>query len=281
MTRPTARRREPPEIDHWKNLKDYVLATAQGYNQSLFVIGEGGIGKTETVLRTLRDNNQPYAHFKTFSTPLELYSYLYNHREDLVVMDDMEGILDNKKSVSILKSCLWGYEGRREVQYLSSTDRLLVPPRFDFNGKTIILLNEFPKNKFVQSLITRSVYYEVKIPFQDKVLMMAEIAMQPYMDVPLETRLEVFQYIRGLATPATTEFNFRTLIKAFNIRRYSPERWKDLVRLTLQPDEDLATMQMINTTMGDLTVLQQARLWMTETGKSRSTFFRLKKRMAQ
>lgn len=269
----------PPQDNYFRDLEDYVKMVAAGNNKSLFVIGDGGMGKTQTVLDTLRDNNQPYAHFTTFTTPLELYSYLYIHRNDLIVMDDMEGVLDNKKSVGILKSCLWGYEDRNVVQYLSSTSLLMVPPRFEFSGRTIFLLNEFPKNKFVASLITRSIYYELKIPYATKLLMMDQIARKDFPGMSLADRMEVLEYIKRYSSEATSELNFRTLIKAFNMFTYSRDRWQPLVRVMLKADDDLANLKTIQDTMGDLNVSQQARLFSQNTGKGRSTFFRLKKKL--
>lgn len=265
--------------NYWADLQDCVRMVVNGGNKSLFVVGEGGMGKTEVVLRTLEEMRANYEHFKTFSTPLELYSYLYLHKDKLVVMDDMEGVLDNKKSVSILKSCLWGYKDVREVQYLSTTDKLMVPPKFEFNGRTIFLLNEFPKNKFVKSLVTRSVFYEVKIPFEQKLVMMEDIARLDFPGLDLDERMEVFKFIRSHSTPATKELNFRTLIKAFNIFKFSKDRWKDLVKLMLQPDEDLATLRSIEEITKNLPVNNMARLFIQETGKSRSTFFRLRRRL--
>lgn len=266
-------------MNHWQDMTDLIKSTVSGDNNSLFIIGDGGMGKTEVTLKTLDESNHPYAHFRTFSTPLELYSYLYLNKDKLVVMDDMEGILDNKKSISILKSCLWGYKGKREVQYLSSTDKLFVPPHFEFTGKTIILLNEFPKNNHVKSLITRSVFYEIKFSFEQKIKMMEEISEQEYPGISLDERKEVFRYIKSLASPTTKELNFRTLIKAFNIFKYSKDRWKPLVMLMLQPDEDLAALRTIEETFKDVKVDAIAKLFTMETGKSRSTFFRLKKRL--
>lgn len=269
----------PSRDDYLRDLKDYVQLVSTGHNKSLFVIGEGGMGKTHVVLSTLREHNQPYNHFTTFSTPMELYSYLYIHRNELVVLDDMEGILENKKSVAILKSCLWGFDDRCEVQYLSSTALLMVPPRFEFTGRTIFLLNQFPKNEFVRSLVTRSVYYELKMPFAQKLVLMEDIAKMDYGDLTLPQRMEVFHFIRENANEATKELNFRTLIKAFNMRSYSRDRWRQLVKVMLQPDEDLATLRTIQETLGELTVLQQARMFTLQTGLSRSSYFRYKRKL--
>ena len=263
----------------WANLKDYVGMVAGGQSKALFVIGEGGLGKTEVTLETLEENGVRHKYFNTFSTPLELYSQLYNHRNDLVVLDDMEGILDNKKSVAILKSCLWGFRDERIVQYMSTTALLTVPPRFEFNGSIIMLLNQYPKNEFVRSLVTRSVYYELKFTYDQKIQLMREISIKDYEGLSLAQRTEIFNFIRVNTSESTQELNFRTLIKAYNIYLYSNERWRELVKLMLRPDEDIATFKTIEDAMGEMTVLQQARLFTIHTGKSRSTYFRLKRKL--
>lgn len=267
------------KADHWKDVKNLVLMTATGENKALFILGDGGLGKTETVLRTLEEAKHEYVHLRTFSTPMELYSFLFVHKDKLIVFDDIEGVLDNKKSVSILKSCLWGYNDVRTVQYLSSTDKLTVPPEFVFNGRTIFLLNEFPKNKFVRSLVTRSVYHELSFPYEQKMVMMEDIAKHEYPGVGLEDRLKIFKFIKDYSTPATKELNFRTLIKAFNIFKYSKDGWQPLVKLMLQPDTELASLRTIEETYKMLPVNGIARLWMQETGQSRSSFFRLRKKL--
>ena len=78
-----------------------------GRNNALLITGDSGIGKTFTVEQLLSGTN-----YKLYSGgitgPGELYRTMYkiNDKYDIIVFDDLDDLLSNKRSVNILKGAL-------------------------------------------------------------------------------------------------------------------------------------------------------------------------------
>ena len=113
-----------------------VRLLARGKSTSLFVVGEGGLGKSRTIQRTLESEGIKPVLVNSHATPMSLYRLLFENRDDKVVwLDDADSIYMNMQILGLLRSATWN-DGERVVTYTSSqlTD---IPNRFVFNGKIV------------------------------------------------------------------------------------------------------------------------------------------------
>jgi len=179
--------------NYFLELRDLIQVVAQGYEHALIVVSKGGLGKTYVTLKELGRNGNDFVYYNTYTTPLELYEFLYaNANDKLIVLDDVEGILTDRKSISILKSALWGINGKRIISYFSNTPMLKAPQQFMFNSRIIMLFNQFPLNgrfkPIMEALKTRCLYYEINFGYFTKLKILFEIAKLPYKGLGEEER---------------------------------------------------------------------------------------------
>ena len=257
-----------------------------GINNSLILKSNGGLGKTYMLLKTLNEmglkNGKDYVYMNSYSTPLSFYEFLYHNKDRLIILDDFEGVLNNNIGVSILKSALWSATSDRSVHYLTTSDKLIVPNQFTFKGRIIFCLNNGLGNDAERkALQSRALFYEINFSYQDTMKVIYGIAKQPYKDLTDEERLGIAEYLKEKTDETTDSLNFRTLIKAFDIRVYCKkfrvEDWESLVDDLLRKDETLAVAKQL--IMSKLTIGQQINQFYDLTGRSRRTYFRLKKKL--
>ena len=181
--------------EKFSELDSLVEVLAKSNLNGLIVTGTGGTGKTYKVLKKLGELNSDMAYFSCFSTPLELYHTLYENNGKIILIDDSEGILDNIKTISILKSALWSVTGTRILNYKSTSELLKAPKQFEFFGKLIIITNKIGNDINLKALISRVLFCELSFSYLQILEMMKEIAQNEYEGLNLEQRNEVIDYI--------------------------------------------------------------------------------------
>ena len=269
---------------YFEKPKEYIKAVANGNINALVLISEGGLGKSHLVFSTLSklgtleekfELGVDYEYVNTYTTSLGLYNTLYANRDRVLILDDIEGLLEKNEGVSLLKSALWSPTGYRTVSWNSTTTKRDAPARFEFKGQIILCLNKMPKNANVQALLSRAIVQEINFSYDDKIKMMYEIAKTPYKDIDEKERIEVMDFIKANSDDTVEDINFRTLIKGFELYRYSKDKWKDLTKEILSVNPDIRTLKDV---MKDKNMVkEQIRSFCELTGHSRATFFRWKK----
>jgi len=263
---------------HLGKITDLVKVVVSGYSDSLILISDGGLGKSFTVLETLKEKsmeeNRDFAYITTFATSLELYNLLFIHKDKVVVLDDVEGILTDKKSISILKSALWSSSGKREISYYSKTSLLDAPNKFEFSGKLIICINEIGNSRIIQALTSRCLFYSLEFDYEDKIELIEALGI--LYSIPSE----LIDFIKMNTSPATENLSMRTLIHIWNVYRYDAEngnsgKWREIAKNLLKTDENFFTLQEI--TNSGKPVNEQISDFIKRTGKSRRTYYYWKK----
>ncbi len=271
---------------YFLGVKDYVRLIAQRRANAAIFSGRGGLGKTHYALKTLAEEGltlgQDYEVLNTHITPLGFYTYLYRNQDKILVLDDCDGMLESPEIVGLLKSACWSATGKRVVNWVSSRD-LDVPDRFEFKGGLIILLNDLPKNKSVEALISRAFFKEVDFSHDDLVKILYEVAKnagnEESRNLTENERLEVADYLRETTDETVQDLNLRTLFKTFTLRKAYAEngKWKELAKEMLKPDDDLIAVKEVVREFP--IVADQIKEFIKRTGLSRRTFFRLKKKI--
>jgi hypothetical protein len=254
-------------------LKNIITSNGSEGLYSFIWKGEPGIGKSHMTMQTLEEmgmrNKKEYAVLSGYTTPLELYTFLYHNREKIVVLDDIPNVFDNETSYHILLSALWTVTGGRMIYYLTSSPALKVPSSFEFKGKIIFLTNRMPIDSV--SLRSRCLFYEMNLAFWQKLEIMEEIAKNKGIED------DVMNFIRNNTDETTKDFNIRTLVKINSLYLQNSEDWKRLALEQLEVDEMLKLVKHICSTTEK--PLEQIRKFTEATGHSRRTFYRLKERL--
>lgn len=274
--------------DHFYKLKKYVTMITKKHTNNLIISGVGGIGKSYTTIKTINANLPDpdcYVSLNGYMTPLKFYETLYNNRDKLIVLDDVSKLLTNDINVSTLKGAMWdmGTDNKRIVTYNSTSEKLLVPTTFEFTGQIIIILNKIDKAKDVhtKALLSRAVHYNMNFTLTQIKEILTEISDTiDYKTITTQQKQTVTKYIMDNVDETTDDLNIRSLVKAFDIFLFALDEhidWKPLVLELFNKDDELVTLKEVLNEYS--TRKDQVKAFMELTGKSRSSFFRLLKKL--
>jgi len=277
-----------PEVDrYFIPLKELIKIVVKQDLNGMIIYGEAGLGKTYVCLKTLGELGlrvgEDFGYVSGHITPIELHNHLYRFRNKISVIDDVEGILNDPKVLSILKSALWSSFDKRYVSWNSQTHFLNAPKEFEFRGKVFLLMNRIPpRNEVLNSLLSRVLTYNLKFDHRTRLEVMYEISKLFNLD------LEVVDYLRSRYTPAFENFNFRTLLQLNAVRRYYDQNppsngvdWKTITDELIAQNTNPITNEVWRLINSDKPVAEQVREFENITGYSRRTFFRLKTRLLE
>lgn len=237
--------------ERFEILEHFVDMVAHRTIPSAVITGQGGLGKTHTVLQTLKkagltnlDDAEIGARFdeglsrrsfvvvKGFSTAKGLFRTLYENKDRVVVFDDCDSVLKDPVAANLLKAALDSYEKRvitwnAEGSFGGEDD---LPKSFLFTGGVIFISN-MPMYKIPQALISRSMPADVSMSRNEIIERMGKIleAADFLRGFDIEHKREALAFIAENAhRPEVKEINLRTLINATKARATKPEHWKRL-----------------------------------------------------
>jgi len=228
-------------ITVFDDLRTLVTMVIEDINPSLIIAGRGGIGKTRTVMKTIKDfglvKDQDYVVIKGASTALSLYKSLYINRDKILIYDDCDSILKDADGINILKAALDSYD-EREISWLSrstynpDTDEPSksreVPSRFMFEGQIIFITNR-RIDEIDEAVKSRSYVVDISLTEEDIIEIMEKSLPEVQPNVPMKTKQEVLNYLKESSRKSDEAINMRTLIKAIKIRLSGASNWRELI----------------------------------------------------
>jgi hypothetical protein len=144
------------QLTSYERLEDYLRAFAQGHFHLVILVGERGLSKTRTVRAVL--GTQQVCWIEGNATPFGMYVKLYQHRDQFVVIDDVDALYADRSGVRLLK-CLCQTEEEKSVGWHSdarSLERRGIPREFSTKSRVIIISNDWKTlNKNVDALQDR------------------------------------------------------------------------------------------------------------------------------
>ncbi len=146
----TARRRrlrsKAPErvlrLTTYERLSEYLEAFAQGHFHLLILVGAGGLAKSRLVRAVLGDQA---CWIEGNATPFGMYAKLYRHKDQFVVIDDVDALYADRSGVRLLK-CLCQTEEEKAVAWHSdarSLERQGIPREFTTRSRVAIISNDW------------------------------------------------------------------------------------------------------------------------------------------
>lgn len=281
-------------------VKNAVRMVARGRYFGLVVVGPGGLGKSYSVEQGLREGGYPFVVVNGHMTALALYQRLYKHRDrgaPLLVLEDIEHIFSSPPVLGLLRAATWGPRVEagwrvRHVCWDSTSARLEelgLPRQFEFNSGLIMVGNTIPKNGVFEAFLSRVAYLEVTATAEEVFTLMRSIVRGGWKFCEPESKrvvelgedacLEVVTFFEQTQVTDLRIFE-RALIAFVTHGRESPA-WRRLIEAELQSRKRWQRQEAI---VGEilnrkgLTTAEQLKLYEERTGKSRATFFRVKKR---
>lgn len=233
--------------ERFQMMEDYVDMVAQGQLASTLVTGEGGLGKSFTVMRQLLTSGlkdiasmeigakmfaRGYVVVKGYSTPKGLFRTLYENRNQIIVFDDCDSVLKDPTAVNLLKAALDSYETRwvtwnSEGGWGGDDD---LPRSFEFTGGVIFISN-LPMSKIPQALRSRAMCADVGMTRAEIIERMETIVRSDEFLPEFEQshKLEALQFVAEHAYhPLVQQLNLRSLVNVVKARRSKPDTWRRL-----------------------------------------------------
>lgn len=263
------------ELENYYNVTNKLLGTLIKSDKinGMILQGGAGLGKSFNTIKKLSDlgmkKGENYEILSSYVTPLELYKFLYENRNNkVVILDDTMGFFDNKINIGIVLSALWG-EGKRIIHYHSSSAKLEVPPSFLFESKIIWCVNDLPKK--LESVKSRCFYHELKFSYAEKVKLMYEIAKIQNID------FQVVDFIKENSDESTENMDFRLLWKINEIFKANSNDWKEIAVVGLCRDEKLVLLKQFLKECS--TIAEVEKKWCEKTQMCRKSFYNYKARI--
>ena len=227
-----------------------VNMVANNIQPSAIITGEGGLGKTYTVTKTLESNGYKdisdladfdvgavintrkcFTMVKGFSTAKGLYRTLFENNRSIIVFDDCDAVLKDPVALNLLKGALDSY-GKRIISWNADMRDDDLPRSFNFEGRVIFISN-MDQDRIDQAIRSRSMMIDLSMSAEQKIDRMEYIANSdeflPEFDA--KHKQDALALIRELANEAK-EISLRTLISVTKIRSANKD-WKEMATYLL------------------------------------------------
>ena len=217
---------------------------------STIITGQGGLGKTHTVLKALKSFgmqdttdltqfevgariNTPKAYriIKGFSTAKGLYRTLFEGNGQVLVFDDCDSVLKDPVALNLLKGALDSY-GDRWISWNADFKDEDLPKSFKFTG-AIVFISNMDLDRVDQAVKTRAMCVDLSMTTEQKVERMEALVVDkeflPEFDV--QYKKDAIAFIREVMNDVSN-LSLRSLIATTKIRAEGGA-WKNLAKYVL------------------------------------------------
>lgn len=232
--------------DRFSFVEKLVKMVASGTQASAVITGQGGLGKTYTVMKTLDQAGYKdisdlasfeagtvlnmakcYTVVKGYSTAKGMYRTLFENNNGVIVFDDCDAVLKDPVALNILKGALDSY-GRRIISWNADMRDEDLPRSFTFTGKVIFISNMNAEN-IDQAIRSRSMMIDLSMSSDQKIERMETIIQSEEFMAEFEMahKLDAIALIKELKNTAK-DISLRTLIQVTKIRSADDDSWKEM-----------------------------------------------------
>lgn len=227
-----------------------ISMVASGVQPSAVITGQGGLGKTYTVMKTLVaagytdgstladfqvgqtvQRSKMFVTVKGYSTAKGLFRTLFENNGSVIVFDDCDSVLKDPVALNLLKGALDSY-GKRVISWNADMKDEDLPRSFDFTGKVVFISNK-SQNDIDQAIRSRSMMIDLAMTLDQKIDRMEFIAKSDEFmpEYDMAVKMDAMNLIKTLKNDCK-EISLRTLISVSKIRA-SNKDWKDLAEYML------------------------------------------------
>lgn len=129
-------------LSSYAELEAFLTAFAEGHINLVILIGARGLGKSRAVRNILGDE---ICWIEGNASPFGIYVQLYRHRDQIVVIDDVDSLHADKNGVRLLKN-LCQTEPVKRVAWQTAAKGLekeKIPREFSTTSRTVIVSNDW------------------------------------------------------------------------------------------------------------------------------------------
>jgi len=231
-------------LKRFEMLDTTVKMICDGFHTSIVLAGQGGLGKSETTRLAMVEHglkeaeslqvpmtSGEYIKVSGATSPSELYSLLYTHRREGVIMfDDCDSVFKDETSCNILKAVL-DTSPTRTVTWLSPyIESMGLPTTFDFSAKIVFISNREVK-KIPQAVISRSMTLDLQFTQAEVIERIGQLAPVIFPEFA-ESEIQEIMDLIAENVGVISDLNLRTLIKIGRVFKSGCKDWKSVAIFT-------------------------------------------------
>ncbi len=236
--------------ERFQFVEQMVSMVAKKTIASAIITGQGGLGKTHTVLKALQTNgmadttdlaqfeigariNTPksYKVIKGFSTAKGLYRTLFEGNGQVLVFDDCDSVLTDPTALNLLKGALDSY-GDRWISWNADMRDEDLPRTFKFTG-TIIFISNKDLERLDQAVRSRAMCVDLSMTQAQKIERMEVLVADPEFleEYSKGFKQDAIDFLRENMN-SIKNLSLRTLIATTKIRAEGGA-WKNLAKYVI------------------------------------------------
>jgi hypothetical protein len=228
-------------------IRDRVASVAHRYHTACYLVGRPGTSKTYTVRAELERLEEPSVYRNARLTPMGLFSFLAEHPEHVIALDDIASLFKNDQAMQILLAALDGDPAEPRIVRYKSRDK---DETINFTG-TIIAISNVPLryDPLARALGSRIVMLEHEPTDDEIAAYIRHLAAKGCGDLSPDECLEVGEFVIAETRQYDLRLDLRHLTKGWQDYRQVRDKraktpWQDLVRTSLLklPEESLLPM---------------------------------------
>ena len=242
--------------ERFQILEDMTRACKKGDVRAMIVTGPPGVGKSfgvekvlgkHDMIATLSEKAPKYQVVKGAMSAIGLYCKLFNYadKDNVLVFDDCDSILQEDLSLNILKAAQDSKKTRR-IHWNTDSFKLRnegVPDSFEFKGSAIFITNikfENVKSKKMRdhlaAIESRCHYIDLTIDSErEKMLRIKQIVGDGMLKAHMlddETHERVVDFI-DINKKNLRELSLRTVLKVADLAKAFPDNWEAMAENTV------------------------------------------------
>jgi len=242
--------------ERFEMLDEMTRACKKGDVRAMIVSGPPGVGKSfgvekqlgkHDLIATLGERAPKYEVVKGAMSAIGLYCKLYKYadRDNVIVFDDCDSVLQDELSLNILKAALDSKKTRR-IHWNTDSFKLRnegVPDSFEFKGSAIFITNikfDNVKSKklrdHLEALESRCHYIDLTIDTErEKMLRIKQIVgdgMLAEHALGDEVNREIVDFI-DINKKRLRELSLRTVLKVADLAKAFPSKWESMAENTV------------------------------------------------
>lgn len=231
-------------------VKQMVTMVAKKTVASAIITGQGGLGKTHSVIKALKENglqdvtdlasfeigtrlqgSKSFRVIKGFSTAKGLYRSLFEGNGMTLVFDDCDSIQKDPVALNLLKGALDSY-GDRYINWNADIKDEELPRSFKFTG-SIVFISNMDMDRMDQAVRSRALCVDLSMTEDQKIERMDTIVNDAdFMpEYSVEYKRDALEFLRGMVK-SVQNLSLRSLISTVKIRAEGGN-WQELAKYVL------------------------------------------------